>query len=486
MLDMAEENKRPAAPEIAEVATTRDGRDITRGYIDQTHYLYPQDKVLRYRGANNYELYEDLLQDDRIYSALSQRRSAVTSRTVQVLPGGDRRADRKAAEALSETLKRIRWRSVCEKMLYGVYYGYSVAEILWIRRGSMIDIDAIKVRNRRRFVFDLDFRPRLLTHASPQGEELPDRKFWTFATGADHDDEPYGRGLAHWLYWLVWFKKHQARFWLTALEKFGSPTVVGKYNRAASPQERDTLLRAIEDVRIRTGIAMPDDMLIELLEATRSGAMDYAAFREAMDRAITMVILTQTMTSEDGSSLSQAQVHMDVREEVVEADANLISESFSRGPARWLTELNFPGAAIPRVEFVMPDDMRLAARSERDERISRMGHRLDPDYIEETYDVRLDAAAPPRPREGADMAEGDEGDALIAALDAIDAEEWEKLASPLIRPILDRAKSDPEELMSDIAGLYPELDADAVEAQLMRIIFVSDTWERLAAQRENA
>ena len=93
---------------------------------------------------------------------------------------------------------------------------------------------------------------------------------------------------------------------------------------------------------------------------------------------------------------------------------------------------------------------------------------------------------PGREEAGADMAEGDEGDALIAALDAIDAEEWEKLASPLIRPILDRAKSDPEELMSDIAGLYPELDADAVEAQLMRIIFVSDTWERLAAQRENA
>lgn len=475
--------QQPAAPVIEEIATTRDGRDITRGYIEHQYYLYPQDKVLQHRGARNYELYENLLQDGRIFSALAQRRLAVVSRPVRVAPGGTKRQDRKAADFLNEAIQHFGWAAVCEGMLYGVYYGYSVAEALWAKDGPHVFADAIKVRNRRRFVFDVDFRPKLLTYESPQGEPLPDRKFWVLCTGADNDDEPYGRGLAHWLYWPVFFKKHQTQFWLTALEKFGSPAVIGKYRRSAAKEEKESLLRAIEDVRIRTGITMPDDATIELLEATRSGSMDYKSFREAMDTEITMTVLTQTMTSEDGSSLSQAQVHKTVRDEVVEADARLVTESFNRGPAAWMTEWNFPGAATPRVEILMPNEERLAALAERDEKIVKMGHKLSREYIEETYEVETDGEAdPPRPETGASLAEGG-NDALIDALDVIDAEKWDEAAAPLVQPILDLAKAEPEELMSDIAALYPELDADAIEAQLMRILFVADTWERLAAQR---
>lgn len=478
------DEKTPPAPAAAEIATTRDGRDITRGYVDDSQYLAPQDKVLRYRGGQSYELYEDLLQDGRVYSALAQRRLAVTSLPARVAPGGKMRRDRQAADFLSEQIQHLDWPSVCGMMLYGVFYGYSVSEAIWSTDGPHVYADEMRARNRRRFVFGPDFAPRLLTPDSPQGEPLPERKFWVLRTGADNDDEPYGRGLAHWLYWPVFFKKHQTRFWLTALEKFGSPTVIGKYRRSSSEEERRSLLQAIEDVRVRTGITMPDDAMIDLLEASRSGSMDYEAFRRVMDTEITMVVLSQTMTSEDGSSLSQARVHKAVRDEVVEADARLVTGSFNRGPAAWLTAWNFPGAAVPRVEILMPNEERLTALSERDERIVRMGHRLTRNYIEETYEVDTDGEAdPPRPGPGATLAERDEP--LIAALDAVDAEDWEKLASPLIQPILDRAKSDPEDLMSDIAALYPELDADAIEAQLTQILFVADTWERLAAQRED-
>ncbi|MCY3564650.1 MAG: DUF935 family protein [Gammaproteobacteria bacterium] len=487
MGDSEKPNARPAPEEASEaLATVRGGRDITRGYIEGLPYLPPQDKVLRHRGATNYELYEDLLQDDRVMSALAQRRLALSSLPVRVEPGGDSPADALAAEFVDEQIQGLRWKTVVDRMHYGVFYGYSVAELLYGQSGGLVRIDRIRVRNRRRFVFDADFRPKLLTNSAWEGEELPEWKFWTFSTGADHDDEPYGKGLAHWCFWPSFFKKHQVKFWLTALEKFGSPTVIGKYRRGAAESERDALLNAIDDVRIRTGIAVPDDTLIELLEAARSGSMDYAAFREAMDESITMIVLSQTMTSQDGSSLSQAQVHKAVRDEVVASDGRLICDSFSRGPAAWLTAWNFPGAATPRVEIEMPEDPRLGEKSERDLRIVRMGWNLSADYIESTYGVETDGPARPPPANPGSppvpLAETD--DPLLAALDAIDAEDWRRIASPLVRPILDRAKSDPEDLMGDIAGLYPELDADAIAEQLARILFVADTWERLAGQRE--
>jgi hypothetical protein len=53
-----------------------------------------------------------------------------------------------------------------------------------------------------------------------------------------------------------------------------------------------------------------------------------------MDECIAKVVLSQTMTTQDGSSLSQAQVHAGVKLEVVKSDADLLSDSFNAGPAR--------------------------------------------------------------------------------------------------------------------------------------------------------
>ena len=90
---------------------------------------------------------------------------------------------------------------------------------------------------------------------------------------------------------------------------------------------------------------------------------------------------------------------------------------------------------------------------------------------------------PPSPdRDNADLAEGDSLPPLEQALDAIDGEDWQALAEPLVKPILDLAMSDPESLMTDLAALYPELDTDALEEQLTRIIFVADAWGRLSGQ----
>ncbi len=401
-----------------EIATTHDGRDITRGWISEQHYLRPQDKVLLYQGAGNYEVYEDMLRDDRIHSALSQRRAAVVARETEVLPGGTMRRDRLAADFLRETLDHVRWDTVTDRMLYGVYYGYSVAEALYARDGAHVMLDQIRVRNRRRFVFDANFEPCLLTTNNATGEPLPPRKFWTFATGADNDDEPYGRGLAHYLYWPCWFKKNQVKFWLIFLEKFGTPTATGKYPPSASETERRQLLQALRAIHVDSAVSLPESMQLELLEAKRGGTVDYAAFYQQMQNAITTIILSQTMTTEDGSSQSQAEVHMDVRRELVEADAYLICDSFNRQLGAWLTEWNFPGAAKPKVRRQMTNPAGLKTLAERDRVIFDMGHRLTADYIEKTYSVEVDRDAPAPQREPDDVrfAEADDPVAALAAM----------------------------------------------------------------------
>ena len=280
---MDEQNKPSGQLETREIATTEDGRDITRGFIDYLPYIEPQDRILRLRGSRHYQLYEEVLRDTQVQAVFTQRRLAVVAKPTEVMPGGKMRRDRMAAEFIEEVLEHIRWDTVTDKMLYGRFYGYGVAEALWMRDGAHVALDELKVRNRRRFVFDPDFNLKLLTSNNPDGEVLPSHKFWTLTTGADHDDEPYGLGLAHWLYWPVYFKRNQIKFWLIALEKFGQPTVHGKYPRNASDDERKTLKNAVGSVRTDSGITTPDDIMIEFLEASRAGRMDYSGFYDRMD-----------------------------------------------------------------------------------------------------------------------------------------------------------------------------------------------------------
>lgn len=376
----------PARPvRDVEIASTRDGIDITRGYTGPL--LMPADRVLRQRGGNDLSIYEQVLSDPQVMSTVSQRQNAVVKCEWEVEPGGTRRVDKAAAEHLRLQLKRIGFDERTKKMLYGVFYGFAVAEMMYGIENGLVVWNAVKVRNRRRFRFTPSGELRMLTmHNMFEGVELPKEKFWSFATGADNDDEPYGLGLGHWCYWPTLFKRNGVKFWLTFLEKFGMPTGVGKYDAAVDgPAEQAKLLGAVQAIQSDSGVIIPKGMEIDLLSAGRSGTADYKALHDAMNDTIAKAVLGQTMTSQDGASLSQAKVHMDVRQDLVKADADLVCEALNLGPVLWLTRWNFPGAELPRVFRVVEEPEDLVQRSERDGKIVTMGFQPSLTYIHQTY-----------------------------------------------------------------------------------------------------
>ncbi|MEX0271204.1 DUF935 domain-containing protein [Leptolyngbyaceae cyanobacterium UHCC 1019] len=373
----------PAKPSFPEIATIGEGRDITRESIGLL--LEPQDKVLKSKDLN-YEVYEDILRDDQVQSCFQQRRTAVISREWEVMPGDDTPQAAEAADFIRATLERINWDSVTEKMLFGVFYGYGVAECLWQPGEKGVDLAAIKVRKARRFKFgSADQLPKLITKEKADGEDLPPAKFWHFCTGADNDDEPYGLGLGHWLYWLVFFKRNGIKSWLKFLQNFAQPTRHGKYQPGATDEEKKRLLQALEAIGEDSGIITPEGIVIELIEASRSGTADYATLHDKMDAAIAKVILSQTMTTDNGSSRSQAQVHEGVKQEVIKTDADLICGSFNNGPVRWLCDWNYPGVAYPKVWRRIEDEPDLLPQAQRDEIITKIGFTPNPQYIQETY-----------------------------------------------------------------------------------------------------
>lgn len=124
------------------------------------------------------------------------------------------------------------------------------------------------------------------------------------------------------------------------------PTAAAKLppGQAKDPIERDKALAALDAIQTDSGIVVPDNIVIELIEAARSGTADYDVLCQRMDKAISKVILSQTMTTDDGSSRSQAEVHQGVARSVIKSDADLVCESLNQQVIKWLTEWNFPNA----------------------------------------------------------------------------------------------------------------------------------------------
>lgn len=121
-------------------------------------------------------------------------------------------------------------------------------------------------------------------------------------------------------------KKNVLSYWDQFAEIFGMPI------RIAKTTSRDAVERSrMENMLTNMGAAawglFGTDTDIEIKETTRGDAFNI--YDKRIDRAnseISKGILNQTMTLDNGSSLSQSEVHLEVFENVVESDADLIKD----------------------------------------------------------------------------------------------------------------------------------------------------------------
>lgn len=378
--------KAPKQIPTAEIATTGDGRDITQPWV--LALKEPRDR--RLLGSIDWGAYETIRKDDQVKSCMQQRIGAVVSAEWDVLPGDE--TDPRSVEAadkLKDQIARLgidRW---TEKKLWGAFYGYAVSECLWSIENSMVRLKTLKVRHARRFRYDADDNLRLLTRANmAPGELLPAKKFMVVRWGATNDDEPYGEGLADWLYWPCLFKRNGIKFWNIFLDKYAAPTAKATYRRGTPTSDVKKILQTLQSMSTDSGFAVPEGVAVEFLEASRSGIDSYEKLARYMDEAIAKIILSQTMTTQNGSSLSQAQVHAGVKLEVVKADADILSDAFNgdEGPARWWTDWNYgPDVAAPKFVRMVEEEADLKVQADVDNSLKTLGWERTDESFQDTY-----------------------------------------------------------------------------------------------------
>ncbi|MBI5056992.1 MAG: DUF935 family protein [Nitrospirae bacterium] len=484
-------------PELNEIATVE--KDIYMDYIGRT--LINPDKTLKTEGSGKgIELYEDLLRDPEIRQAMQTRRLAVVGREWEIIPGSEKSADIKIAEFIKEVLLSCNFDNGRKALLSAIVLGFKSAEIMWEYSEGSIWINRFIGKPSRRFTFDVDNNLRLLTFKNMiEGEAVPSRKFQVFAWGSDNGS-PFGYGLGSSLYWMDWFAKNTLKFWMIFADKFGSPTAVGKYPNGTTTEQQGKLLSAIETIQTEAAIAIPDTMVIELLEAARQGSMDtYERLCNYLDKKKTKLILGQTLTSDvgDKGSYAASKTHDEVRKEFVKADADELCEALNDQVIKWLVDYNFPNVQrYPKIWIRTEDEDDLKPLAERDKLLVEIGVPITKKYFYDTYGI-------PEPQEGEEIvtvgaglvpariatnefAEGKtfpDQTAVDNLNDSFTPEQLQAQLNGVLKPVIDLVKNGEsyEAIMEKLSMSYPDMDSDAVEQMLSRAIFITELWGRINA-----
>lgn len=224
----------------------------------------------------------------------------------------------------------------------------------------------------------------------------------------------------------------------------------------------------------------------------RASGLDYERLCVYMDQAIAKINLGQVMTSEAVGGQYKAEVQNEVRRELIKADADLLCESFNRGPVRWLTDWNVPGAAYPRVFRQTEPADDLNGRAERERKIFDLGYRPTLKAVQEVYGGEWEVVPTQTPAAPAQNPESPPAPAAFAApADPPDPTEplVERLgreADPLLDDLLEpvraalNASGDLMDFRARLLWLYPDLDGKAFAELMGQALAVADAtgyWE---------
>lgn len=313
--------------------------------------------------------------DSHIYAEMSKRKRVLLTLDWDVaLPRRASAQEKSDAAFVREVLEDIaEWEDVLLDALDAIGHGFACLEIDgWQTVEGVMLPRAIVHRPQSWFQTERDNRNVLrLRDNSVDGAPL--QPFgWVVHTHRAKSGYLARAGLHRVLAWPYLFKNFAIADLAEFLEVYGMPLRVGKYPVGAEAAEKAALLRAVAGIGHNAAGIIPDNMLIEFVEATSSGSQDpYGAMVAWCERSQSKAILGGTLTSQaDGKSSTNAlgKVHNEVRHDLLVSDARQLAGTVTRDLIYPLIALN-RGARdvrrLPRLTFDTrePEDLSLYAEA---------------------------------------------------------------------------------------------------------------------------
>ena len=431
-------------------------------------------------------------------SQLRTRKTAIKSIIPQVRAAKRGDGAQTLADAVhDEVVDQPGFKLMLANLLDALGKGYSAVEIIWDLSEKQWGIADYKWRDPRLFHFDRETRRelRIRTLGNFEGMPLPPAKFLVH-TPELKSGLPARNGLARIAVWHFMLKSYTLKDWASFIELHGLPLRLGKYPQGASKEDKAVLFRAVRNLGSDAAAIIPAGMEIEFVQVHGFSEKPFEGMAKYLDAQLSKIIIGQTMTADDGSSLGQAAVHDKVRIDIKEDDAAAIEHTINRHLIRPWVDFNFgprkPGE-YPQIVLPTMEREDLKAYADGVTKLVDRGLEIDQDEVRDRIGHRHPEAGAKllRPARSIDPAEGPppeapaappaqrkamqsacpacgEGTALNAAdltdeLDRLSADalgDWEKVMEPMRDQLADAftAATDYDDLNRRLDALAATLD----------------------------
>jgi phage gp29-like protein len=284
---------------------------------------YNPDELVQRKGL---PIYNRMLHDAQVKACISTKLHARLSTPWRIIPASASPRDLMVAEFLQQILDRIEgsFEEDLYEILQALVYGYSLLEIVWeeIESGPFrgkIGVRVLKSKDPQFFDFGVDdfLNIREIIGLDEFGGEIArynPQKFLIFSWNKHHE-KPYGVSDLRAAYRDWWTKDVCYKLRNISAERLAQPIIVGKLPPEASRALQDNLFNVIKKVQTETGVTLPPNVELTLLEAKSSGSEEFQRIVDNCNCEIAKAILAGTLTIEESKrygSYAVGKIHYDV------------------------------------------------------------------------------------------------------------------------------------------------------------------------------
>lgn len=301
--------------------------------------------------GNNYDTYDEMRRDDQIKAVLSLKKDFVIGGGWQI-ECGDEEIKEFVTMALKSTGETDSLDSTFEDSLKDILsaydYGFSICEPIYKLSDGKYIIKSIKVRAPHSFKFNVDDKGEIesIEQNTPSGPLLIKPSTIIHHVHMPEFGNPYGTSDLKSAYSPWKAKKFVERFLAIYLERFASPTIVGRGRPGMTPGEMTTFLNVLKSIQQSTEIAVPDGVQVDFVQNARDASDAYMKALDYYNQRISRSMLVPDLIGIGGSTVSGGSFalgkkHFDIFLGVIKSDKDSLERKINSKIVKTLTALNF-------------------------------------------------------------------------------------------------------------------------------------------------
>jgi hypothetical protein len=322
-----------------------------------------------------YNLYEDIMLDEHLTSVVDQRRNALFDTSLIFQKDGEE------IEDVQRIINSIAFERLCKLILDSKLFGYSLIHCDFTPETGPI----IELVPRPHVVPEFGIVVKNPGDSTGIGYMQPPYTNLYIGVG-----EPKDLGLLLKAIPLVLMKRGNTGDWAKFNEVFGQPLRKGTYN-PQDPGSKVQLETALANMGNMSYVVVPDGSNLEIVGNYQSASADtYSKFSDYQNKALSKLIVGQTMTTESGSSLSQSEVHERVADRISYADRRFLLKVLESAVLPLMIAQGVKGASDGNFQFVTEEaDVSKKDRLTGDIQIHEKVGKISKEYWSKEYNVQF-------------------------------------------------------------------------------------------------